>query len=403
MSGVFIDWITLSQSDFSQHVEFVGPFSVIEPLGDGPFSPLYSYALPLVDSGIVVKAPRNMETLELSDDPEWISHSRVHHEGSFSSGLMLKCDGKRVEFSGNVGRFDRPDNLFNLNFDETIAKANDFLRQYGLPKFHCGDFHENTNPSEYDFKHGIMEEWTGATVSMLHLTKNYITGSAGNAQASIDWLATQSKSHVKRSRSGESTIAWGKKGGRVYLKCYIKANEMLDHAKAHGRTREDVLNDPVYQFCLKNGVIRFELEAGRLLLRDSSLRYLGDITMPKLDELFNEHVNPILCRVREDITRIDFDTLDIGTGPKMAALAYLRGEDVRSHLTRATFFRYAKVLREYGIDISEPLHNTQKFTTVIKVIDIQPIAEAPSWYWDHQSRMTQCAANDLQALKLVNG
>ncbi len=401
MSGVFVDWITLSQSDFSKNVEFVGPFSVLH--GNENLPAGSDLSLPYVDSGFVVKYARDLETMKFEDDEEWVSHSRVHHEGSFSSGLMLRCDGSRVEFSGNVGRFDRPDNLFNLGFDETLAKANEFLSHYGLPKFHSGDYHENMRPSEYDFKHGLMEEWTGATVSMLHLTKNYITGSAGNAQAAIDWLATQSKSHVKRSRSGESTIAWGKKGGRVYLKCYIKANEMLDHAKAHGRTREEVLNDPVYQFCLKNGVIRFELEAGRLLLRDSSLRFIGDITMPKLNALFDEHVDPILGRVREDITRIDFDTLDIGAGPKMAALAYLRGEDVRSHLTTRTFYRYAKVLRDYGIDISEPLENTQKFTTVIKVIDIQPIAHAPNWYWDHQSRMTQHAANDVQALKLVNG
>ncbi|NHQ85299.1 hypothetical protein HA050_04130 [Iodobacter sp. HSC-16F04] len=401
MSGVFIDWITLSQSDFSKNVEFLGPFSVLRDNENLPANS--DFSLPYVDSGFVVKYGRDLATMKIDDEEEWYSHSRVHHEGSFSSGLMLRCDGSRVEFSGNVGRFDRPDNLFNYNFEETIRKANEFLALYGLPAFHAGDYAVNPNPSQYDIDNGLLDQWSGATVSMLHLTKNYNTGSAANAQAAIDWLATQSKSHVKRSRSGESTMSWGRKGGRVYLKAYIKAQEMLDHARTHGRTREEVINDPVYQYCLKNGVIRFELEAGRLLLRDSQLRFMGDITMQKLNDLFDEHVMPILGRVRDDITRIDFDTLDIASGPKMAALAYLRGEDVRTHLSRATFFRYAKVLREYGIDISEPLKGSETFTAVIKVIDIQAINEPPAWYWDHQTRMTQFAANDVKVLKLVNG
>jgi hypothetical protein len=97
MSGVFVYWITLSQSDFSKNVEFVGPFSVLA----GKANVTSELSLPYVDSGFVVKYARDLETMKFEDDEEWVSHSRVHHEGSFSSGLMLRCDGSRVEFSGN--------------------------------------------------------------------------------------------------------------------------------------------------------------------------------------------------------------------------------------------------------------------------------------------------------------
>lgn len=353
-------------------------------------------AIPTVDSGVVMKAGRDPVTQEFNDDPDWISYSKLHHEGSFSSGFMLRSDGYRVDLSGNIGRLDRPDNLFNLAIEETVEKASALVQQYGLPPFTPGECSVVQNPTAYDLETGQLTSWSGATVSQLHLTENYATGSAANAQAAIDWLATQSKSHVKRGRAGESTMTWGRKGARVYLKCYIKAEEMLAHAKVHGRTREQVMQDPVYIFCRDNGIIRFELEAGRLLLRDNGLRFLGDITMKKLENLFRSQVDPLLSRVRSDITRIDFDALDIKPAIKMAAMAYLRGEDVRSQLPTRTFYRYSKLLREYGIDISEPLQNAKGFATVIRVIDIAPIQEAPNWYWDYQARMATIAANSDQ-------
>lgn len=49
--------------------------------------------------------------------------------------------------------------------------------------FSAGEQMLNANVSAYDAQHGNFEIWTGATVSMLHLTENYATGSAGNAMA----------------------------------------------------------------------------------------------------------------------------------------------------------------------------------------------------------------------------
>jgi len=375
---IFVDWINASQT-------FPGT------LAEDGLDVLPS--IPKVDSGFVAKIGRD-ENQELIDDPEWITTSRLQHRGSFESSIMLRSDGFRVDLSGNVGRLDRPDNLFNLQWDETLAKVNEFVGSHGLPPFSAGEQRMNDNVSEYDRKHGNLICWTGGTVSMIHLTENYVTGSAGNAQAFIDWIATQSKSHVKRGRAGESTVGFGSKGSsRSYLKFYIKADEMLAHAKAHGRTAAEIKADPVYQYCKENGVVRVELEARRLLLRDNQLRFIGDITMPKLEKLFRNEVDPLLTRTREDITRVDLDALDLAPGAKMTAAAYLRGEDVRASLSRATFFRYAKQLRDYGIDISTPLDNATKFTSLIKVVEISPINTAPDWYWTHQFRMTAQAAN----------
>lgn len=351
-------------------------------------------SLPLVDEGIIGKFPRSDDTGEYTEDAEWAMQTSRKIRGSFDSLVIVKCDGFNVSLEGNIGRLDRPDNLFNLDFDATLQKCNEVLARFGLPPFTAGEKVINPNPSAYDIKQGLFEYWTGATISQLHLTLNYSAGSPNNAQAVIDWLSTQSMSRIKRGRAGETTVQWGSKGGRKLLKAYIKHVEMLVHR--HGRKKPEILLDPVYQFCLANGIVRFELEANRLLLRDNMLRFLGDITMEKLIQLFNEEVNPLLQRTREDVTRFELETLPASV--RVTAAAYLRGENVRALMSKATFYRHANQLREYGIDIAEPLLSISKFTSVIKVIELQPVNTVPDFYWHHQRVMSfRAVENQMEA------
>lgn len=370
---LFVDWITISQ----RHPGRLDPES-------GEVVP----SLPMVDEGVIGKFPRSDETGEYDEDPEWAMQARKKHRGSFDSLVTIHCDGFTVSLSGNIGRLNRCDNLFNLTFDQTIARCNELLAEYGLPPFTPGEKLVNPTPSAYDIKQGIFEYWTGASISRLDLTRNYASGSPQNAQAVIDWLGTQSVNHIKRGRAGESTVNWGSAGGRKRITAYIKHVEMLVHR--HGRQRDQVELDPVYQYAMQQGIVRLELKAGRNLLRDNLLRFLGDISMEKLSHLYEAEVTPLVTRVKTDVTRLELEHLPKSV--RMTAAAYLRGENVRALLARATFFRHAKILRDYGVDISEPLATIGKFTSVIKVIELAPVNEAPSWYWQHQERMTSAVS-----------
>jgi hypothetical protein len=57
-------------------------------------------------------------------------------------------------------------------------------------------------------------------------------------------------------------------------------------------------------------------------------------------------------------------------------------------MSNRTFYRHAKQLREYGIDIIEPLLSINKFTSVIKVVELQPVTTVPDFYWHHQRVMS---------------
>jgi hypothetical protein len=138
--------------------------------------------------------------------------------------------------------------------------------------------------------------------------------------------------------------------------------------------------NPVYQWCKENGVVRVEVKAAKDYLREAGLTWAGDWNMEKVIHLFESRTE-VLSRVKADID--EFDPALLPSKVACTAAAWLRGEDVQRCMKRTTFWRHAKVLREYGIDIAEP-RNVKTMPVRIKTIEVQA-ASAPDWYW-HQGR-----------------
>lgn len=331
-------------------------------------------SLPVIAGGRVIFT--NPEETEI--DRDVLMGLQV--KGSHDTSLRIRCDGTEVSFSGNPGRFGRPDNLFNYGWDETLDKVNRIIVDQGLPPFTPGEQILNPNPSAYDRKHGLYFCWTGATVSNIHLTANLGTGGQDNAQRLIDALDCQSVSHIKKGRVGSSTAQFGTKAGRKLLKFYIKSMEMLAHAK-NSTERELIKQGLVYRYASTLGVVRGELECHRLMLRDSGLRYLGDITMSNLTQLFQNNLE-ILDRVKVDASNLDIQSLPAAV--RSTALLYLKGENLKALLPQRTWYRHAKMLRDYGIDIAE-VHNVKAFPIKLTRAPIEIVQlQAPDWYW-HES------------------
>lgn len=341
---IFIDWITIQQ-DY--------------PEGD----------LPIIAKSL--NTSKNFETQEI--DYQFVTPKTV--EGSHDTSIEVRCSGTRVYLSGNVGRLARSDNVFNLDLDATLQKCNEILAMFDLPPFTAGEHRLNSNPTADDIKNGIWGKWTGAVISRLDVTCNFVTGSPDAAMSVINWLDGQTVSRMKKSRVGPTTINWGKIGSRVYNIIYIKADEMLDHCK-NQRERDEMMQTDAYKYCNENGIVRFEVKLSRLKLKEKHCRNLGEITMDKVVQLYKEE-SEILKRVKVDQEIVDITSLPQKVQP--AALIYLRGDDPKMYFSRPTFYRHAKILREYGIDIAGKRENVVQTPVCIKYIDIQP-AKAPEWY-----------------------
>jgi hypothetical protein len=305
--------------------------------------------------------------------------------GSHDTKIRMRSDGGTLSFKGNPGRFGRSDNVFNLGFDETIARSNELVASQGFPvdSFVPGrkDMFTRSQLAKMDLKAGddLPETpWAdGARVWSIHLTQNYSTGSAENAKAVIDWLNTQSVARVKRGRLGPSTLIWGSLN-YCQTEVYIKADEMVDNAKgkvAKARVRES----QAYQYALENGIIRLEVKCAKDFLKHRKLTYLGNWDMGTVHKLFEEKSEVLTrCKIAEAHQDEEAVLAALPNAVRVHAASWYAGIDVARLMSRATYYRHAKVLLKYGIDISEP-RDVTVIRPKMREIDVSPLS-APDWY-----------------------
>ena len=364
-SGIFIDWVSLVQThnDFQGRIES-GDFDLQNPEEAKPIHPVVCSARKMIyrqagDTGI------NGEIVE-QDEIDADCLAPLSYRGSHETNLQIKSDGKRISLSGNVGRFHRPENVFNLGWADTLAKANDVMQSLNLPPFFAGVCAPTTSNTHSRIKRGRSLHWTGATVQCLHLTKNYLCGSHDDALAVINWLDSQSVKRMKRGRLGLTTVVFGDPK-YIQVEFYLKGAELLAHKKTG--------NLPIAQWCKDAGMLRAEVKISADALRDFNLRYVGEVTMTKIVQLFVQRTE-ILYRVRPQIE--EFDSSLLPKHVRLTAEAWLKGIDVKTTLSNGAFYRQAGILRDYGIDIATP-RNIETFPVRVRTINIQA-AQLPDWY-----------------------
>ena len=312
-------------------------------------------------------------------------------EGSHSTSVLLHSDGRMVRMSGNIGRLDRPDNLWNYDFADTLALANYEVLQKGLPAFTHGDQVMRDSISADDRRKGVSPwKWTGAVVNELHITRNWYAGSDALAIEIMRDMQGRRLSRVSKSAFGNESVSFGmpsKKGQRLHrgVVCYRKGPEMLAHARGED-AKAAVKASPEYQMAMDIGLVRVELKCGALYLRGHNLRYTGDITMAKLIALYNAETAPLLLARPDNTVRL---VADMPRPLRMSALAWIDGRDLRVLLSPATFKRHRKALLAYGLDVSEARNLAggrpnaedalQRLLDALPQHSLQP-ASAPDWY-----------------------
>lgn len=327
-SGVFIDWLTIRQE---------------HPQGCSA-----------VNGGQVFSIdPDGVE--------EWRSAKRLKVPGSFETGLQVRSDGHAVEVSGNPSRWCRPDNVFGFDVAGCVEVINGALAAVGLPPFTAG--HRRTVA---DAEGEGVHKWTGARISRIDVTENWVAGSDRDAREVLRYLQGQAMGARRGTLLGETTMMFGA-GRRMAFKVYLKGAEM----RAHGNGGE------VANWCESNGVVRVELT-----LRGMQLSTIG--VPPYVGELLQEHA---MAKIAAEFTkrcevlrRGEGAVDDLSALPKLVQLTafkYRNGEDVRQDMNERTFYRHRKALLHL-MDIAVP-PPPRKAEPKVRPIILRP-AVAPDWY-----------------------
>lgn len=341
-----IDWITIRQSH-----------------GTDDQKPL-----PVLADGCVM-------TFDADGALEFTTLKRFEVTGSYDSRCYVRCDGSTVEFSGNPARWGRIDNVWGFSFGQSLQVVNQIIQTLGLPPFSAGKRMETKNKAGE-----IITIWTGATISRIDFTQNYLTGSPEDAAHFLRWLSGQKLKSKKTSFYGDhNTVDFGRGSKRSYFKVYNKGHELLKHSKTttdvgtiQKQQRADSI-EKLAEWCTSNGLVRAELELKSKALHDLHCYYLGEINMNVIEVEFKKH-SAVFERSTAEV-----DSLSQLSGKALAIYRmWQAGDDLKSKFGKTQLYAHRKTLLPHGIDIFIP-SNVIRFEPKTRVITLAA-AIPPDWY-----------------------
>lgn len=300
--------------------------------------------------------------------PERYTEKSVRHEGSYSTIIIVRSDGKTVTVSGNFGRFNRPDNLFNYILDDFKKIVNKILQELGLPPFTDGELYE----VEYKNKKGeIIQKTctTGARISEIHYTTNFATGSRENADQFI-YLSGIRNINRQNVRAYKTGATYGEGSRFKSSKIYNKADD-IQHWINKGKIEDSYYNRELIKFCNENGVVRFETQFRNILIREG-LNFWKTANHQRLNESFNQELET-MAKTTEHL-----NYSELPTRLRSTYLLYIKGTNLREVLSNGTFYRHRNELLKYGIDIKNQ-DGINELTVRKNIIQLTPL-EMPDWY-----------------------
>lgn len=343
--GVFCDWLSIYQDHVGTDLAARG-------------------GIPVVNSGRVFSVDQDGVV-------QWDVPQKLVHRGSHETSIRIRSDGFRISLEGNIGRFNRADNLFGYTVIECVHLANRLLAAFGLPPFtDAAPMPLVVKPSSNGGEADGGYQAVGAVITRVDLTANWTTGSPGNCEQFIRYLQGF-KSGRQEPRSYKTTgVAWGEGSKYWYAKVYDKAAEYFRQCGKGSKAFDLAL----YEYMRLSGIARHEISLKSRYLKQNNLwRFTqwskGMNTEERVYALFNDVVG--------GEAHVD-SFLEIPGRAGELAVAWRDGADLKKRLAQNTYYRYRRVLLKYGIDIAVQ-SNVTRLRQRVEVISLAP-AVAPDWY-----------------------
>lgn len=366
---VFCDWLSIYQVHFGVEVPIVNQGRVFSVDQDGAI--------------------------------QWDVPQKMVFRGSHDTSIRIRSDGHRVSLEGNVGRFNRADNLFGYSVAQCIELANMIVEGFGLPPFtvgpklalvskqygapgrnnvvadisfaQAGSFGRECNADRKDYfstdvDGGFLR--TGAVITRVDLTRNYLTGSPGNCSQFIRHLQGFKSRRFEPKPYKTTGVSWGEGSKFWYAKVYDKAAEYMRQMGKQSKKFDSRLFD----YMLLSGIARHEIELKSRYLTQNNLTGISDWTQAMIEE----RVYALFADVVTGTATVD-EYLEIEGRAGELAVAWRDGADLKKRLSQATFYRYRKELLKYNIDIAVPCH-VSRLTKRVEVITVSPVQALPDWY-----------------------
>lgn len=260
---------------------------------------------------------------------------------SSDTSIRVKCDGRSLRFSGNIGRFQHGDNERGLTVMQCVERWAEVLKNLGC----------NIEGFGTRFGRGTVAEW-GTFLTRIDL--------AGNFDVS-DYSALASAMMVRRigqklPQAGKYGPMWGydsKRSNWFKAKLYDKTAELTGKRRSSGGATR----------------ARFEVQLGSEWLKreklDVVLGWKGDDMAQIIYGRFADQV------FKESLSVTDWSDMPVRL--RSLAVLWRDGVDLRTMMSQSAYYRARTRLLEYGIDIGTAC-NVMALTRQCRVVEVMPVS-----------------------------
>lgn len=296
----------------------------------------------------------------------------ISYIGSYDSSIYLTTTpDNHLYFSGNPVKFLQGHNIFGsmditsmvydcLRYINSLDDVNLNLDLFALP--YVIDF---SKPTRID------------------ITQSFTVGSRARVRNFIRALEFKSKTRHGRSQLSGTTLYYGKNSRRWSIKIYSKADELESRKKGHKLPHEHFSEKNIERLQkYANDLIRIELTLRGKELEKRSITTLEQLDEQKCSELYEEYMMRI--EISDQIKLDDEQLINLPPVARGTYTMWRDGYDLRSILTKTSYYRHRKQLRALGIDIAIRRDIDNQFENIlpfIQVIKAEPVG-IPDWAFD---------------------
>lgn len=261
---------------------------------------------------------------------------------SSDTSIRIKCDGNRLWFQGNIGRFQEQDNQLGLTVIECFEKAQKIINNVFplLDTRFLGAIISGDTVAE-----------CGTYLTRLDLASNFETSDFAALNRSLG----SSRIGQKLPREGRFGQTWGydtKRGQYWKAKIYDKKAELLGMRTPHQLAT----------------LARFEVQLGSEYLRQNKLNRLMNWTGDIMKIIYNKFASQAF---KQQSTVETWSELP--SHLRQHAVLWRDGVSPKSYMSKSGFYKVRSQLLEHGIDISIPC-NVMNLVQRVKVIEVRPVA-----------------------------
>lgn len=262
---------------------------------------------------------------------------------SSDTSIRISCDGERLRFMGNIGRFQFRENLTGIGVVACMERWAEVLAPMGIDLTMFGAVTAKGSAAE-----------SGTTLSRVDLAGNFDV----DDYRAWSQLLAQRRIGRRLPLMGKYGPQWGYEARRSNwwkAKVYDKSAELAgERGPRSGRT-----------------IARFEVQLGGEYLKREGLNYVGAWRQKGQDM-----AQIIYGRFASELLREGANVETWGDIPpriRQYAILWRDGQDVRAMLPRSSYYRIKSQLREFGIDIDVPC-NVVALTRRIREVGITPLS-----------------------------